>query len=134
MSKKVSYVYPNTSDLNRGGRGGLSARFELAQSAGCKFIEMPADFIKNKTEIQLTGLDLGSTLTKEGVATLYEPGSPSRDLAYILHTYGTLPSSNRRLWGCSPGSPSVAHAGVDIGIYRNAALYRPPPLTSSGLD
>ena len=86
MKNRVSYVYPNTSDLNRGGRGGLSARFELAQSAGCEFIEMPADFIKNKTEIELTGLDLGCTLTKEAVAALYEPGSPSRALAYILHT------------------------------------------------
>ena len=94
MRNNVSYVYPNTSDLNRGGRGGLSVRFELAQSSGCEFIEMPADFIKNKTEIELTGLDLGCTLTKEAVVTLYDPGSPSRNLAYILHTEPSLPRTD----------------------------------------
>jgi hypothetical protein len=94
MKNRVSYVYQNTSDLYRGGRGGLSARFELAQSSGCKFIEMPADFIKNKTEIELTGLDLGSTLTKEAVVALYEPGTPSKNLAYILHTEPSLPRTD----------------------------------------
>jgi hypothetical protein len=69
----------------------LSARFELAHISGCKFIEMPADFIKNKTEIELTGLDLGCTLTKEAVTRLYEPGSPSRDLAYIISSIPNHP-------------------------------------------
>jgi hypothetical protein len=55
---------------------------------------MPADFIKNKTEIELTGLDLGCTLTKEAVVALYEPGSPSRNLAYILHTEPSIPRTD----------------------------------------
>jgi hypothetical protein len=55
---------------------------------------MPADFIKYRTEIELTGLDLGCTLTKEAVVSLYDPGSPSRKLAYILHTEPSLPRTD----------------------------------------
>ena len=56
----VSYVYPNVSELNRGGRGGLASRWELARSAGCDCVEMPADFVKNKTEYARNmGIKLG---------------------------------------------------------------------------
>ena len=55
---------------------------------------MPADFIKNKTEIKLTGLELGSPLTKDAVVVLYHPGSPSRNLAYIHHTEPSLPRTD----------------------------------------
>jgi len=65
---------------------------------------MPADFIKNKTEIELTGRELGATLTKEAVVALYEPGSPSKDLAYILHTEPSLPRTDG--YGLTPQAVS----------------------------
>jgi hypothetical protein len=92
--KKTLFVYPNTSELNRRGRGGLSARYELARNTGCEFIEMPADLIKNRSEIDLTGFTLGSVLSEQAIAALYEPGSPSTDLAYILHSEPSLPRSD----------------------------------------
>ena len=55
---------------------------------------MPADFIKNKTEMKLTGLELGCPLTNRAITSLYELGSPSRDLAYILHTEPSLSRSD----------------------------------------
>jgi hypothetical protein len=59
---QVSFVYPNTCDL---GRGGLHLRLDLARKRGCSFLEIPADFIKNKTEVRLTGLPLGRVLDGE---------------------------------------------------------------------
>jgi len=53
----VSYVYPNVTGIPQ--RGGLLQRLLLANKLGCKYIEMPADFIKNKTEITRTGLQIG---------------------------------------------------------------------------
>ena len=47
---KVSYVYPNVSGILQ--RGGLLERWKLAKKLGCTYIEIPADFIKNKTEIK----------------------------------------------------------------------------------
>jgi len=55
MKHKTSYVFPNISAFNRNGRGGLHKRYEIAAAKDCRFIEVPADFIKNKTEVQLTG-------------------------------------------------------------------------------
>lgn len=44
---QVSYVYPNVSGISQ--RGGLLERWEPAKINNCEFIEIPADFIKNKT-------------------------------------------------------------------------------------
>ena len=85
----VSYVYPNVSGIPQ--RGGLLDRWELAQDLGCTYIEVPADFIKNKTEIQKTGLDLGSFLDKQTIATLYKNDcNIPEKLKYILHTEPSL--------------------------------------------
>lgn len=93
MKYKTSYVFPNISAFNRNGRGGLHKRYESAVATNCSFIEVPADFIKNKTEVQLTGKELGSMLTVKEVEKLYEFGTPSENVKYILHTE---PSLSRR--------------------------------------
>jgi len=93
MKYNASYVFPNISACNRNGRGGLHKRYENANAMNCTFIEVPADFIKNKTEVQLTGKELGSTLTREDVEKLYNSGTPSENVKYILHTE---PSLSRR--------------------------------------
>jgi hypothetical protein len=69
----ISYVYPNLSELNRCGRGTVAARWEQTLETGCHYVEMPADFVKNKTEVTLTGLDLGSLLPDDAVRLLYNP-------------------------------------------------------------
>ncbi|RZB29956.1 MAG: hypothetical protein SRB1_02236 [Desulfobacteraceae bacterium Eth-SRB1] len=94
MKYKTSYVFPNISAFNRNGRGGLHKRYEIAVATNCSFIEVPADFIKNKTEVQLTGKKLGSILTAEDVEKLYEFGTPSEKVKYILHTEPSLSRSN----------------------------------------
>ena len=87
----ISYVYPNVSRLNRRGRGSLAARWELATKLGCDYVEMPADFIKNKTEIKLTGLDLGEFLSDEAICLLYDTRiSIPANTKYILHTDPSL--------------------------------------------
>jgi len=87
----IIYVYPNVSELNRGGRGSLAARWELANELGCDYVEMPADFIKNKTEIQLTGLDLGAFLSDDAIRLLYDTHVPvPANTKYILHTEPSL--------------------------------------------
>lgn len=94
MKRNISYVFPNISTFNRNGRGGLHKRYETAKTHNCSFIEVPADFIKNKTEVQLTGKELGSVLTTEDVEKLYEPGTPSDNVKYILHTEPSLSRRN----------------------------------------
>ena len=54
MKRNISYVFPNISAFNRNGRGGLHPRYEIAEAHGCRFVEVPADFVKNKTEVQIT--------------------------------------------------------------------------------
>jgi len=56
LMTNVSYIYPNVASLKQ--RGGFDERWELAREKGCAYIEIPADFIKNKTEVRATGLDL----------------------------------------------------------------------------
>jgi len=88
MSRAL-YVYPNVSGIPQ--RGGLSDRWKLAKELDCNYIEVPADFIKNKTEVKKTGLNLGELLTEKAVLDLYKKDSlvdPS--LRYILHTEPSL--------------------------------------------
>jgi hypothetical protein len=80
MKRNISYVFPNISSFNRNGRGGLHKRFEIAKVHNYNFIEVPADFIKNKTEVELTGKKLGSILGVEEVKKLYEFGTPSKSV------------------------------------------------------
>ena len=85
----VSYVYPNVSGISQ--RGELLERWQLAKKLGCKYIEVPADFIKNKTEMERTGLNLGDFLEEEAIVVLYKKDYyiPQK-LKYILHTEPSL--------------------------------------------
>ena len=96
MKPNISYVFPNISTFNRNGRGGLHNRYKIAAAANCNIIEVPADFVKNKTEIQLTGKKLGSILTSKEVKKLYEAGTPLENVKYILHTEPSLQRRDRK--------------------------------------
>jgi len=102
MKQNISYVFPNISTFNRNGRGGLHQRYEIAEAHGCSFIEVPADFIKNKTEVQLTGKELGSILSAQDIQRLYETGTPSKEIKYILHTEPQLSRRNEKGSTCTP--------------------------------
>ena len=65
-------------------------RYKFASTANCKFIEVPADFIKNKTEVNKTGKKLGTILSISDINQLYEPGTPSKKLKYIMHSEPSL--------------------------------------------
>lgn len=86
----ADYIYPNVTEVAR--RGGLLERWRLAEPLGCAYIEIPADFVKNRTEVERTGQEIGSMLTRSSVEHLYEqdtalPGS----LRYVLHTEPAIP-------------------------------------------
>jgi len=85
----ISYVFPNTSDILQ--RGGLEERRALAEAAGCSFVEIPADMIKNASEVAATGQDLCTFLTKKSITALYKPAqNPAGTIPYILHTEPSL--------------------------------------------
>lgn len=91
---KVSYVYPNVCELAHlrvKPRGGLLERWQLAKEFHCDYIEVPADFIKNKTEIEKARLNLGDFLTDEAIDCLYERDEAvPKETKYILHTEPSL--------------------------------------------
>jgi hypothetical protein len=102
MKRRISYVFPNISTFNRNGRGGLRQRYEIAEAHGCSFVEVPADFIKNKTEVQITKKELGSILSIQDIQGLYESGTPSENIKYILHTEPQLSRHNGKGVSCTP--------------------------------
>ncbi|BBL68737.1 hypothetical protein [Methanoculleus chikugoensis] len=86
----ADYIYPNVTEAAQ--RGGFLERWHLAEPLGCRYIEIPADFIKNQTEVERTGQEIGSMLTRSSVELLYEqdaalPGT----LRYLLHTEPAIP-------------------------------------------
>ncbi|MDK2916372.1 MAG: hypothetical protein PWR25_929 [Euryarchaeota archaeon] len=86
----ADYIYPNVTEVTQ--RGGLLERWRLAEPLGCAYIEVPADFIKNRTEVERTGQEIGSMLSRSSVELLYEqdaalPGT----LRYLLHTEPAIP-------------------------------------------
>jgi hypothetical protein len=86
----VEFVYPNVSSVRQ--RGGLSERWTLAREAGCSYVEMPADLIKNRTEVERTGQDVGSFLSASSIEQLYEhDGGTATGVRYILHTEPSVP-------------------------------------------
>jgi hypothetical protein len=85
----IRYVFPNTSDIPQ--RGGLDERRALAATAGCSFIEVPADMIKNRSEVTATGQEICTFLSKESIAILYKQAKTSPEkIPYILHTEPSL--------------------------------------------
>ena len=91
---QVLYVYPNVSGISQ--RGGLLEHWELAKINNCEFIEIPADFIKKKTEIKKkTGQNLGEFLKDESIKKIYSKQSIDNKLVkYILHTEPSLPRND----------------------------------------
>jgi len=85
----ISYVYPNVCEIPQ--RDGLLGRWRLAKELGCDYIEVPADFIKNKTEMEKTNLSLGDFLTIEAVGRLYRKSyDVPQELKYVRHTEPSL--------------------------------------------
>lgn len=62
-NKGIEYVLPNVNLIRL--RGGLAERIELARPFNCKYVEIPADFIKNGTEERITGGEIGTPLKKK---------------------------------------------------------------------
>jgi hypothetical protein len=94
ISMERTYVYPNVSELNRRGRGSLNQRWTLASQTGCQLVEVPADFIKNSTEVNITGLALCSLLTRDAISALYDNSSVPPGVQYILHSEPSLPRND----------------------------------------
>ncbi len=86
----LDYIYPNVTEVAQ--RGGLLERWRLADALGCTYIEVPADFIKNRTEVERTGQDIGSILKRSSIEALYERDTAlPASLAYVLHTEPAIP-------------------------------------------
>ncbi|WP_332449383.1 hypothetical protein [Methanoculleus sp.] len=90
----ADYIYPNVTEVAR--RGGLLERWHLAEPLGCTYVEIPADFIKNRTEVERTGQEIGSMLTRSSIEHLYEqdrnlPGH----LGYVMHTEAAIPRKDQ---------------------------------------
>lgn len=86
---KVIYTYPNLSTIKQ--RGNIDSRkinldniIDIFKPNGFQIIEIPADFIKNETEVNNTGLLPCSFLDKLSVEKLYTKSSIKHK--YILHT------------------------------------------------
>lgn len=96
---EVSYVYPNLSQFHRKStaqRGGLTERWKLAQETGCSYIEVPGTMIKNKTEEELSGLEIGDFLTEKEIELFYKQEAQlPKELKYIIHTEPSLSKTNR---------------------------------------
>ncbi|MDN7025959.1 hypothetical protein FGU65_13875 [Methanoculleus sp. FWC-SCC1] len=86
----VEFIYPNVASVRQ--RGGLAERWALADAAGCSYVEMPADLVKNRTEVERTGQDVGSFLSAASIELLYESGGGvDGGVRYILHTEPSVP-------------------------------------------
>jgi len=121
---KISYVYPNVGGIAQ--RGGLLERWALAEKAGCTYVEVPADFIKNRTEVKKTNLDLCSFLDPESIAKIYnQESSIPPNLKYILHTEPSLPRTDgygishqaRLKWHDNDWVKSFTRMMLDISIF-----------------
>lgn len=79
---QVLYVYPNVlPGIYQ--RGGLLERWGSAKINNCEFIEIPADFIKNITEIKKTGQNVCECLKDESIKEIYSKQSIDNKLIMI---------------------------------------------------
>jgi hypothetical protein len=98
--QETIYVYPNVGRKRTRGeplRGGLKERWHSARECGCRYIEVPANFLRRKESIPT--LNEGAILTREAINELYHKDSnlPS-ELRYILHTDHELESYHKLEW------------------------------------
>jgi hypothetical protein len=115
----IEYVFPNTADIPQ--RGGLDERRALAGPAGCSFVEVPADMIKNGSEVSATGQDLCTFLNKQSIATLYKPTkNSSTEIPYILHTEPSLGRTDG--FGISTQAPLRWHDPVWVDGFIRMVL------------
>ncbi len=92
---QAHFVYPNVTEFEQ--RGGLAERWARARDIGCDIVEVPADLIKNKTEVERTGQDIGSFLTQSSIELLYRRDLPiPGDLKYLA-PYRPVNPENRSL-------------------------------------
>ncbi|MDG6250324.1 hypothetical protein [Methanocalculus sp.] len=93
-NKRIEYVLPNVSSIRQ--RGGLAERIDLASQFDCKYVEIPADLIKNGTEEVKTGVDIGMPLKKEHIPLLYSQDPIEKgNCNYILHTEPSVPRTDQ---------------------------------------
>jgi hypothetical protein len=111
MPNPCRFVLPNTSEMNRNGRGGLLTRLELGAATGCDLIEVPADFIKNRTEVRLTGLQIGTVLDRKAISILYRSECVPATCRAVLHTEPEINLSS---------NAEMARSGLGVRIHRNA--------------
>mgnify|MGYP000850970081 FL=1 len=112
----VDFVYPNVTSLSQ--RGSLLTRWSLAQEAGCIYVEVPADMIKNKTEVERTGQEIGSFLSRSSIEELYEQdASVPRDLHYVLHTEPSVPRTDQ--YGLATQTPLRWHDDAWVTAFVN---------------
>ena len=90
ISMKV-FTYPNIASFTQ--RGSLKQRQNELKKINAKYktqdfqiVEIPADFVKNKTEEIKTGLKVGSMLDQKSVKKLYSKTVFKTNIKYILHT------------------------------------------------
>jgi len=91
----VKYVLPNLSTFNQ--RGSIENRSRIAEEICDKhnrisfqMVEIPADFVKNQSEVSKTCLPLGSMLTTEYVGKIYD-SEDGISKPYCLHTEPGIP-------------------------------------------
>lgn len=90
-NSNISYTYPNTSSIPQ--RGGLKSRYLKLKEVNKQLnspifqnVEIPADFIKKKSEEKKTGLSVGSFLNYNAVKEIYTNDHIVNEIKYILHT------------------------------------------------
>lgn len=90
-NSNILYTYPNTSSISQ--RGGLRSRYlkleeinERLNSSVLEIVEIPADFIKNKTEEEKTELPVCAMLNDDTVKKIYTKDHIQNEVKYILHT------------------------------------------------
>jgi hypothetical protein len=90
----VDFVYPNVPAVSQ--RGGLLERWNRAREAGCTYVEVPADMVKNRTEVERTGQDIGSFLSRASIEEIYvQDEALPKGVRYILHTEPSVPRTDQ---------------------------------------
>lgn len=86
-----SFHLPNIASFTQ--RSSLKERENKLKRINAKYkiqdfqiVEMPADFVKNKTEEKKTGLRVGSMLDQKSTKKLYSKTVSKTNTRYILHT------------------------------------------------